>query len=433
MTTVETKAPTMRRALRHTTFRRLIAALAISQIGDWLYNVALLAVVYERTHSAAWVAATTAARVLPVVVFGPFGGVIADRFDRRRVMIVSSAVQALTMAGLALSAATTAAPVALLPVLAALTTLAGCPYPPCVAATTPQLVPDEDLVAANAVRSGVNAASIVVGPAIGGVLLMSSDPAIAFLLNAATFVISGFIVAALGDRDAFRPSRSAAVRGWFGNLVDDLRVGATALRGSGDALRLVGADIMCSILYGAQTVLFIVLARSLGWGSSGYGWLLAGCGAGGVLGTAIATRVAQRVPARIAVAAALLMAGAPTALMTLGPSRPVAVLLAVISGAGAIAVEVLADTWLQRCVDEQTLGRAYGFAFPAAIGGIVIGALGAGPLEGVLGLSGTLLAVGLLVLGYGAVLVGAPIGRRRPAPAPAPADQPARVVDLVGV
>ena len=59
------------------------------------------------------------------------------------------------------------------------------------------------------------------------------------------------------------------------------------------------------------------------------------------------------------------------------------------------------------------------------------GALGAGPLESLLGLSGTLLAVGVLVLGYGAVLVGAPIGRRQPAPAAAPAPEPAP--ELVGV
>src|SRR3954447_8506563 len=70
-------------------FRRLLAALAASQLGDWLYNVALLELVFARTHSASWVAATTAARVLPIIVLGPLGGVVADRFDRRRVMIAS--------------------------------------------------------------------------------------------------------------------------------------------------------------------------------------------------------------------------------------------------------------------------------------------------------------------------------------------------------
>src|ERR1700760_1826475 len=74
-------------------FRVLIAALAVSSLGDWLYNVALLAFVYDRTHSATWVALTTAARVAPMVVLGPLGGTLADRHDRRVLMIGSDAVR----------------------------------------------------------------------------------------------------------------------------------------------------------------------------------------------------------------------------------------------------------------------------------------------------------------------------------------------------
>ena len=71
-------------ARRYPRFRRLLASLAVSLAGDWLYNLALLAFVYERTHSSAWLGITTAARVLPIVVCGPLGGVVADRYDRRR-------------------------------------------------------------------------------------------------------------------------------------------------------------------------------------------------------------------------------------------------------------------------------------------------------------------------------------------------------------
>src|SRR3954449_11116987 len=105
----------------HRSFRHLAAALAASQIGDWLYNVALLTVVYERTGSASWVALTTAARVVPIVVLGPLGGVVADRFDRRRVMIVSDVVRMALMGALALAAAA-GLPVILVPLLAAAAT-----------------------------------------------------------------------------------------------------------------------------------------------------------------------------------------------------------------------------------------------------------------------------------------------------------------------
>src|SRR5690348_2302453 len=126
-------------AAEHRAFRRLAAALAASQIGDWLYNVALLTVVYERTGSPSWVALTTAARVAPIVVLGPLGGVVADRFDRRRVMILSDALRMAMMAALALVAATSL-PVVVAPLIAAAATAAGSPYPPAVGATTPRLV-----------------------------------------------------------------------------------------------------------------------------------------------------------------------------------------------------------------------------------------------------------------------------------------------------
>src|SRR5258705_3311921 len=84
--------------------RRLLAALAVSQVGDWLYNLALLAFVYDRTHSVTWTAVTTAARVLPIVLLGPFGGILADRYDRRRLMIASDVLRVSTMALLALVA-----------------------------------------------------------------------------------------------------------------------------------------------------------------------------------------------------------------------------------------------------------------------------------------------------------------------------------------
>ena len=79
----------MRSALRSPSFRRLAAALAVSQIGDWLYNVALLVFVFDATHSVLWVSITTAARVLPIVVGGPRGGARAHPVDPPRPQILA--------------------------------------------------------------------------------------------------------------------------------------------------------------------------------------------------------------------------------------------------------------------------------------------------------------------------------------------------------
>src|SRR3954454_10581874 len=225
----------------HRDFRRLAAALAASQIGDWLYNVALLTVVYERTKSPTWVALPTAARVAPIVLLGPLGGVVADRFDRRRVMIVSDAVRMAMMAALALVAAASLS-VVVAPLIAAVATAAGSPYPPAVGATIPRLVAEERLPAANALRSAIGAAGIVIGPALGAGLLLVASPSVAILPNAGTFAVSGLFVASIPASDAFAPARAGASAGVLADLLD----GAAALRRSRPVVLLVGAGIAAS-------------------------------------------------------------------------------------------------------------------------------------------------------------------------------------------
>src|SRR3954465_7242640 len=73
-----------------------------SQIGDWLYNVALLVYVFEKTGSAGWVAAATMVRLLPFVILAPIGGVVADRYERMQVQIQASVIQAVVMCGMTL-------------------------------------------------------------------------------------------------------------------------------------------------------------------------------------------------------------------------------------------------------------------------------------------------------------------------------------------
>ena len=73
--------------LRHGDFRLLAGAYSVSAAGSWAYNVALAVYVYDQTHSAAWVGAVTLGRFLPSVVLGTYGGVLAERFERTRLMV----------------------------------------------------------------------------------------------------------------------------------------------------------------------------------------------------------------------------------------------------------------------------------------------------------------------------------------------------------
>jgi predicted MFS family arabinose efflux permease len=184
------------------------------------------------------------------------------------------------------------------------------------------------------------------------------------------------------------------------------------------AVRLVGADVVCSVVYGMQTVLLLLLSRSLGLGDAGYGYVLAGLGAGGIVGTMLTSRAARSThPRRVLVLALLAVAG-PASLMALTPCLTGLLVWSVIGGAGAALVEVLTETALQRDLDEEVFARAYGIALPAAIAGIVGGSLIAGPLVMMLGLTTAILVPGVLTAAYAAFLLlprRTATGRHRPA------------------
>jgi MFS family permease len=417
ITTTQTTQPsgpahgTMRAALAYPHFRRLLGALAVSQAGDWLYNLALLALVFSRTHSPAWLSVTTAARVLPVVVLGPIGGVLADRYNRKRLMVASDILRVGFMLALAAVAAL-GLPVLLAPMLAAATTAVGSVYPSCVAAATPGLVPDADLPGANALRSAVNATCVIVGPGLGAALLLVGSPAIAIAINAVTFAVSAGLVAALPGGEYFQPERRPETE--RPSALAEITEGVKALRAEPIAVRLVGADIVSSTVYGVLTVLLLLVARRLGDSAEGYGLMLAGLGLGGVIATPLSTRLARIDRSGLVVGGALVAVGAPMFVLATTHHIAVAIGAVVVTGIGSVLVEVLADTALQRQLPPAVLGRAYGFAFPASIAGIVVGSLVASPLLALLGTTGTLVVTGALVTAYAAVVAGA--GRRLAAP-----------------
>jgi MFS family permease len=398
-------------------FALLLASLAVSSCGDWLYNVALLALVDGRTGSATWVALTTAARVLPVVVLGPLGGVLADRHDRRRLMIGADVVRALLMVALA-AVAVAGLPIVLAPVLAAAATACSAVTPPCVAACTPRFVPAADLQRANALRAAIGQAAIVVGPALGALVLLLSTPATAILLNGLTFLASAAAIAAIGRDGAFAASERTAGEA-APSVIADIRAGAQALRGAPAAMQLVAGDILCSGVYGALTVTLVMVSRRAGAGDDGYGLLMGAFGIGGVVGATVIGRLSGPARWRPALGGALALVALVVAGLGIAPGLVVAGGLALLGGGGMIVGEVLSDTALPQLVDGEVLGRAYGLAFPASISGIVVGALVAGPLVSLLGLSGAMVAIGAFVLIAAAVLLHRPLQTAAVVPAPA--------------
>ena len=157
---------------------------------------------------------------------------------------------------------------------------------------------------------------------------------------------------------------------------------------------------MCSVLYGAQTVLLLLVSRQVGLGAQGYGYMFAALGAGGLIGTALAGRLSRHCgpvrcwPPRWPWPACRRCCSRWSA------AQAAAIVLTGLTGMGALLVEILTETTLQRELDEDVFGRAYGLAFPAAIAGIVVGSVIAPGLAALLGGSGALVVVGSTVLAY---------------------------------
>jgi predicted MFS family arabinose efflux permease len=412
MTIKNAPTGTIRAALRYRGFRWLLAALAVSQLGDWLYNLALVVLVYDRTHSPLWAGVTTAARIVPMLVLGPLGGIVADRWDRRRLMIGCDLARMAMMLLLALVAAARL-PIVLAPLIAALATVAAAPYMPCTSAITPRVVDDADLPGANAARTATVGLGIVGGPALGGLLLLLGSPALAFVVNGLTFGFSALCIPAIGGAAVFRSVRQP---GHPAGLRHDLAAGASALRANPAAIRVIGADVMCSLLYGTQTVLLLAVARRVGLGTGGYGYLFASMGAGGLIGTALAGRAARFRDTRYVLAAALAAVGLPMPLLAVIRWPALALIVVALGGVGALLVEITMETCLQRTLDEEVFGRAYGLAIPVSLGGIAAGSLIGPLLSRALGVPGALIIVGGAVLGYAALLLRG----QRTAQAPVP-------------
>lgn len=382
---------TLRAALRGRDFRLLLGGLAVSKAGDWLYVVGLQVFVFEQTHSAAWVAATTVLRLVPAGILAPLGGALADRYERRTVMIACDLARAVLMVGLAAVAWRTGSAAAALG-LAFASSAAGSPYLPAASAMTPSVVPESELASANSALSIVDNVAIVAGPALGGLLLALGSPAAAFLINSVSFLGSAAAVFSMRSRSrAEQPEEPVP-------LGEQLREGLRAVTSSPGVTAVCGFVAGSSLMYGLETVLLVLVAdRQLGRGADSYGFLLAAVGFGGVLAGLASGRLAGYDRPTLVLTVALLAMGVPLAALSLVHQLAAALPILALEGTGNIIVDVTAFTLLQRALPQALMARVFGLLETAIIASILAGALVAPALVALVGLQWSLVAAGLAV------------------------------------
>jgi MFS family permease len=374
-------------------YRLLFAGLVTSQSGSWAYNVALVVYVFNATHSPAWVAAASMARFLSALLSSAFGGLVADRVERVRLMVTLDTIAMVVQAGLAVAAALNA-PALLIIVLATLTSVTTASYDPTARATIPAVVGEEHLAAANSVQAAVENLTIIIGPAIGGLLLLVGPAPLVFAINAATFGFSALVV----SRVRARSVPGDATEGGTLGPIQQMGVGIRAFFSSSTVVVLAGFSIVASFLYGTDTVLFVVLSKQqLGTGSEGYGYLLAALGVGGLVMAPFMNRISGMRRLGTIIVAALIVYGLPTALLAVVHSPVLAFALEAVRGGGTLVVDVLAITALQRAVAPDVVARVFGVFFALVLSAIALGALLMPILLGAFGLTSTLLIVGFSI------------------------------------
>ncbi len=385
-----------RTALGERDLRLLFGGLLISATGSWAYNVALLAFVFERTHSLGWVGAAGVARLVPQLLLSVYGGVLAERTERIRLMVGSDLLCAVWQAGIAVVAAAQGPP-ALALALAALTSASGVVYQPATAATIPQIVDEDDLAAANALNSTIEELVVIAGPAIGAVVLVLSSATLVFAINAGSFALSALIVSRIQTRN----EPVDVTEGGTSGPLRQMLVGVRTITDLAAARTLVAYSVLVSFVYGTDTVLFVgVSEHRLGTGPQGFGYLLAGLGAGGVLAAGMVNRLAGSRRLGAIILAGALGYSLPTALLAIIHSPVLAFLVQVFRGGSTLIVDVLAVTALQRAVASDQLARVFGVFFAFVLGAITLGTVLTPVAVSALGLDGGLflMAAGPAVL-----------------------------------
>jgi MFS family permease len=390
-----------RAALSHRDYRSLLGSLAVSETGSWLYAAATIIYILDATGSAAWVGVAAVVRLLPYVLFEPFGGAIADRYDRRRVMIVCDLARAGLMGVMAVVAISTST-VAVVVVIALtfVNNTLTSPYYPCVTAITPSIVPERDLAAANALSGTIDNFALAFGPALSAVLLLLGPPPVAIALNGVTFLVSALLVARMRTRGRVGEVETES------SLVERIGHGAKAIRGSKEAILLIGLAFAFGLTFGQEVVLYGPLAEdSLGLGIDATGLLFAAPGIGGLMVAALAARLAARSHTAGVLALSTFLGGIPLTLLSFIHDPVVAFALLTFEGAAVIVSDVVTTTTLQRVVPNDKVGSAFGILGGVSVIGMVLGSLLAPLMIEVFGLSvatafagGVLLAVTLVVL-----------------------------------
>jgi MFS family permease len=390
-------AGTARAALSYPVFRRVFFGAFLSNIGSWMQNVVLGAYGYSLTHSATFVSLLAFAQLVPLMLLSMVGGLLADRFDRKWLIIFVSIEQTAFAIGIAWITRSPHPSELLLVLFVLAMGIGQAVYAPAYSSVMPELVEDRDLVGAVSLNSANMNLSRVVGPAIGSLIYARFGVSWVFVGNAVSYLfIIGALLTVVVPRVIVDPNEPQGLGRVLGGF-------AVARRD-----RVVGRCLLVMTLFSLFSLAFVVQMPTIASTNLGidpahatYGLFYATFGTGAVVGAlSIGTFLASRALERLVRVG---LVGFSVTLAVLALSRNVAIAFPTVFVLGFFYFGTVTSlaTVLQQRLDNQVRGRVMALWIMAFGGTVAIGGLAAGPLIELTSVTAVLLvgaAVALLLV-----------------------------------
>jgi MFS family permease len=392
-------------SLRHRNYRIYWTGLLVAIMGWQVLTFTQLWLVYELTSSTVYVGLVGGVNGVCNICLSMFGGVFADRLDRRRLLLLTQSVMALL--SLALAAITFADVVEVWHVLviAGLTGATAAFDSPSRQALIPHLIGDrQDLGNAVALSSSVWSAARIIGPAIGGALIAITGPALCFLITAVAYA------AMVLSLQHLRLDPAATARAVRSRMLSDIREGWTYVFRNHVFLVLIGMTFLNSLLGMSYIYVLPAIARDvLAVGSSGYGLLMTLSGIGAVCGTITVASLSRHGRRGWTLLTGSIAFGA--LLVAFGLSRSYALSLTMLGLSGFFNSLYMTNvvTLLQTLVPDSLRGRVMGI-YSLTWSLMPLGGLQAGLVAEAIGAPNAVLLGGMGILVFGVVVAVA--GRR---------------------
>ncbi|HLF41861.1 MAG TPA: MFS transporter [Acidimicrobiia bacterium] len=389
------------RALRHRDFALFWTGAFVSSTGMWMQNVTVPFVLNEATGSAAWVGLGGFLQFIPAMLVGPIGGVFADRFPRRRILLFTQSLSMTVAFALWVTVADGRIDPGLIVALVSVSGIASGFGIPAWQSFVAELVPRESLLNAVSLNSAQFNASRAIGFMVGGLTLQAFGPGVAFLANATSYLaVIGALILIRAGREVVAPPPEGreSARGSFASAVAYVR--------ARPGIMLAMVTVAFVAFLGNPVILLApVFAREeFGVSQQAYGFLAAALGIGATTGTVLLGAYGDALRRSRLTTVSIAVYGLAVTGMGLTPSYTGGLAAMFLIGLGYLVIVSALNTSIQETVDPGFRGRVmaiYGMSFTGAF---PVGALLQGFLTDVIGVRPVVTAAGLLLVGYAAFL-----------------------------